>query len=64
MEQVKDILFGIFAPIHIIPKEDDSVRFLKVLTDNLLTGIQISVGVSDEDDLPSRREMEQSRFLF
>jgi hypothetical protein len=64
MEQVKDILFGIFAPIHIISKEGNSVVFFEVLTDNLLTGIQISVGVSDEDDLPSRREMEQSRFLF
>jgi hypothetical protein len=52
MEQVKDILFGIFAPIHIIPKEDDSVRFFKVLMDDLLGGIQVSMGISDEDNLP------------
>jgi hypothetical protein len=66
MEQVKDVLFGVFAPIYIVPQEDDSVRFFKfkVLTDDLLTGIQISMGISDEDDLPLGGKMEQSRFPF
>jgi hypothetical protein len=52
MKQVKDVLSGVSASIYIVSEEDDSVRLFKVLMDDLLAGIQISMGISDKDDLP------------
>jgi hypothetical protein len=43
--------------VDIVPQEDDLVVFFKVLLDDLLTGIQVSVGISNKDDLSSGRKM-------
>src|SRR4030042_5173565 len=63
-EKVLNILFGIISPIHIVSQEDNVIRFLKVSLDNLLTGLQISMGISHKNHFPPRGELDQPWFLL
>jgi hypothetical protein len=63
-KQVVNILFRAIAPIYIISEENDPVWLFKVPIDDLLRGVQISVGISDKDDLPLRGKVDQPRLFF
>src|SRR5512139_1193713 len=56
LKQAGHVLLGMASPIHIVTEEDETKGFPAVTAKDPLRGLEITVGVPDENGLPLGRE--------
>jgi hypothetical protein len=64
LEQEMNVFFRLISPIHIVPEENNSIGFFKIAPGHFAGSLQVTMGVSDKDNLSLRTEMDQAGLLF